>query len=469
MKSEARSTRFPFTLTLLFALCIGIAGVAAVALVIATLELTRSTREVEHTLHVQKALEILQLTLVDAETGQRGFLLTGQPDFLKPYIEAVARQAYYIGTLERLTGDDPQQQKALHALKPLVQERLRQLSETMNVARAAGTDAARESLNRGRESMNQVRFALQGMREEEDRRLTERQLEVERRGRYGALFMLLSNGASLLGLTVLYVAMRGYHRRRRQMEAEVREREHEYREVFENVAIAQAECELQGARFARSNRKLTGMTGYSADELRHTSLIDLLPRANRLDNARTYRELVDGRRDLVTIEQPVKRKDDSLFPACIRITLARSPDNEPLYTIVVVEDLTDRMTKSNALDDTRELLSAVADTTADIVFVKDVEGRYRLANRALREALAHADGELVGMRDADILGDTAEARAMRAHDLAVLGTGTAQTFEERFTSGADARTFAVIRSPWFNATGDLVGVVGNGREIKSRA
>ncbi|MDQ6620932.1 MAG: CHASE3 domain-containing protein, partial [Pseudomonadota bacterium] len=343
MPSETRSAPFPFALTLLFISCIALAGLAAAALVVATLELTRSTRDVEHTLRVQQALETLQLTLVNAETGQRGFLLTGQPHFLEPYIEAVAKQAYYLGTLERLTVDDPQQRQSLDGLKPLVEERLHQLAETMTAARGENAlEATREHLNRGRELMQQVRLALQGMRETEDRRLTERQAEVERRGRYGALFMLLSNGASLLGLTVLYVAMRGYHRRRQDMEAAVRTSEHEYRDLFENASAGQAECELNSGRFVRTNHKLSEMLGHSTEELRRQTLVDLLPRGNRLDNARAYRELVEGTRESVTFEQPLRRKDNSTFLAAMHLTLTRSSAGEPLRAIMVVEDIAER-------------------------------------------------------------------------------------------------------------------------------
>jgi len=469
MASKARSSRFPLTLTLLFAACIAIAGVAAVALVLATVELIRSTRDVEHTLHVQKALETLQVTLVEAETGQRGFLLTGDTGFLQPYIDAIARQAYYIGTLERLVADDPEQNRALQALKPLVQERLRALSETMTIGRNAGFDAARESLNQGRGLMAQVRLALQGMREYEDRRLVARQTEVERRSRYGAMFMLLSNGASLLGLTVLYVAMRGYHRRRQELEADVRESEHAFRELFDNADIAQAACELNSARFVRSNRRLSALTGYSADELRHTTLLDLLPRANRLDNARAYRELVDGATELVHLEQPIRRKDDSTFPACIRLTLARSSAGEPLRGIAVVEDLSERTATGTELDDARHLLSSITDTTREVVFAKDIEGRYRLANAAMHEVMAHPAGGIIGMHDADLIRDPAELEAIRAHDVAVLGAGEPRTFEETLTTAGVTRTFSVTRAPWMNARGDIAGIVARGREISRTA
>src|SRR5690349_10792478 len=92
------SSRYPILLRLLFTLCVALTGVSTVALVVASLDLTRSNRDVEHTLQVQQALGTLQLALVNAETGQRGYLLTGQRHFLEPYIDAVARQAYTIGT-----------------------------------------------------------------------------------------------------------------------------------------------------------------------------------------------------------------------------------------------------------------------------------------------------------------------------------------------------------------------------------
>ena len=465
MPSAARATRFPFALTLLFALCIALAGLAAVALVVAMFELTRSTRDVEHTLHVQQALENLQVTLVTAETGQRGFLLTGQPHFLEPYIDAVARQAYYMGTLERLLADDSQQQRALQALKPLVDQRLGQLSETMNVARTSNTEDLREHLNRGRELMGRVRLALQGMREEEERNLTRRQLEAERRGRYGALFMLLSNGASLLGLTVLYVAMRGYHKRRQQMEADVRDSEHELRQVFDNAPVAQAECELAGARLVRSNRRLAELTGWSAEELKHMSLFDLMPRANRLDNARAYRELIDGKQDVVTLRQPLRRKDESTLLASVSTTVVRSTDGEPLRTVAVFEDVSERMNAAHSLAESTQLLNAIADATPDLVFAKDMQGRYRLANAAMHDLFAREESSIVGLRDVDLLEDPAEIEALHAMEVRVLGTRELESAEQTITLRGAARRFAFTECPYLDAQGDVAGVVGVAREL----
>ena len=272
---------------------------------------------------MQQALETLQLTLVNAETGQRGFLLTGQPHFLEPYINAVAKQAYYVGTLEQLTADNPQQQRALQALKPLVDQGLQQLAVTLAAdrERLPPTGAAIDALNRSKQLMDQLRGHIEGMRNEEDRVLALRQAEVDRRGRYGIVFLLLSNAASVFGLLVLYMAMRRYHSRRQKMEATLVRSERDFRALFETSAVGQAECDPQTGRILHANRRLAEMTGFSIEALRRTTLFDLLPRASYLDNARAVRKLVAGERDALWLEDRATRQDGSTFWAAVHASL----------------------------------------------------------------------------------------------------------------------------------------------------
>lgn len=470
MPPERRSARFPLPLTLLFVLCLALTGLAASALITASVELSRSTSQVEHTLQVQQALETLQLTLANAETGQRGFLLTGQPHFLEPYIDAVAKQAYYIGTLERLTADDPQQQRALAALKPLVEQRLRQLSVTLTAYRTQGQPAndAINALNQGQELMDQVRVALRGMREEEDRVLALRQVEVDRRGRYGIIFLLLSNAASLFGLAVLYIAMRRYHWRRQDMEVALVRSERDFRELFETSAIGQAECDPKTGRFLHANRKLADMTGYPADELRRTTLFDLLPRAHRLDNARAMRELVAGQRELLRIEQAATRKDGSTFWATVHASVARGDDDTPVRTAIVIEDVTDRRKFEEALGKNVSLLTAIAESTRDLVLAKDVEGRWLLANQALLASLGKAREDVLGRTDMEIFADIADAQRVRAVDLRVMSSRSPETVEDTVTLAGKARTYLSTKAPYLNAQGELLGIVGIATEITER-
>src|SRR5690606_34760719 len=63
--------------------------------------------QVERSQQVRRAARALLLALVDAETGQRGFLLTGRAEFLDPYSRADRSVPEHIEELERLTDGDP--------------------------------------------------------------------------------------------------------------------------------------------------------------------------------------------------------------------------------------------------------------------------------------------------------------------------------------------------------------------------
>ncbi len=464
--SEPRPSRFPLPLTLLFVLCLALTALASAALVIASIELGRSVRQVEHTLQVQRTLEILQLTVVDAETGQRGFLLSGQPHFLEPYVNAVARQAYYFGTLKRLTADNPAQQQALQLLQPLVDQRLQQLSSTMRAWRESpGSEALLEELNRGKQLMDRVRVGLEGMRNEEERMLQERQADVDRRGRYGIIFLLLSNAASLLGLAVLYAAMRRYERRRRSAQAQLASSEREFRELFDASPVAQAECDVHTGRLLHANRRLAELTGFTPEELTHTTVVDLLPREHRLDNARAYRDLVGGERQVMRIEQSITRKDRSTFWALVQVGVAFGSDGAPQRTLLTVDDITQPKRVHDAREGAYALLRAAAEGTAGLVFAKDFEGRYRLANNALNSAFGR---DVIGHTDEEILGNVAAAAAMREHDLKVMAAREPVTVEETIAFPTGPRTLLVTKAPYVDRDGELAGIVGIATDISAR-
>ena len=136
----------------------------------------RRLRETDNSLRrtydVITALGELQSTVLDAETGQRGFLLTEDTRFLKPYDDAVARVDQRLQTLKELLSDNPEQTANLTELRILAQKRLAVLFEVLNVQKTEGVGAARSSIRsgKGRLAMELVRLKL-GEMEQGERRL----------------------------------------------------------------------------------------------------------------------------------------------------------------------------------------------------------------------------------------------------------------------------------------------------------
>ena len=74
---------------------------------------TKVDRRVSHSNEVLAGLEAVLSTLKDAETGERGYLITGNRDYLKPYLSAVRSVQDRVQRLRDLTADNPVQSRAL--------------------------------------------------------------------------------------------------------------------------------------------------------------------------------------------------------------------------------------------------------------------------------------------------------------------------------------------------------------------
>ncbi len=79
---------------------------------------------VEHTLQVRATLNDLAESIANAETHQRGFLLTGQSQFLGEYRQAHDRTLAALETIRLLVSDDPEQLVRIETLRPVVERRL---------------------------------------------------------------------------------------------------------------------------------------------------------------------------------------------------------------------------------------------------------------------------------------------------------------------------------------------------------
>jgi CHASE3 domain sensor protein len=74
-------------------------------------------------------LDTLQLNLTDAETGQRGFIITGDASYLDPYTDALGHVQQSEKSLRELTSDNPVQQTSVDRLEPMVASKLTELHE----------------------------------------------------------------------------------------------------------------------------------------------------------------------------------------------------------------------------------------------------------------------------------------------------------------------------------------------------
>ena len=120
-------------------------------------------------------------SIKDAETGQRGFLLTGEEKYLEPYQAAIRLVPAHATRLRELTADNAAQQGQLVRLDGLIGAKLSELATTIQIRREAGLEAASRIVRSdvGIRVMGDIRALLAAMREEESRLYAAREIRLD--------------------------------------------------------------------------------------------------------------------------------------------------------------------------------------------------------------------------------------------------------------------------------------------------
>ncbi len=180
-----------------------LAGLIVAIGVVNTLELTRRSDDVFRSASIVSELEVLQRQVTDAETGQRGYLLTQNRRYLEPYEEAPPAINGHLARLAELLADEPGQRAALDSLRPLVQDKLDELHRTLVADSAEGNATARALVSRGggKAAMDSIRAVVAHMLHREQASLSKRTDEHRRTAALSEVVLLAVLG--LVGVLCL--------------------------------------------------------------------------------------------------------------------------------------------------------------------------------------------------------------------------------------------------------------------------
>jgi CHASE3 domain sensor protein len=148
-------------------------------------QLRSASRWVSHTGEVQRSIQRVALAVLEAETAQRSFLLTGETAYRDGAMAAMGKVPQEITALRELTLDNPLQQENLEHLDARVSKRMALMNENIALRESGREEEvmARVKSGRGKVAMEEVRAKLDQMSAEENRLLTMRTSHLERMAR----------------------------------------------------------------------------------------------------------------------------------------------------------------------------------------------------------------------------------------------------------------------------------------------
>jgi signal transduction histidine kinase/ActR/RegA family two-component response regulator len=211
---------------IIMAVGFGLVVVAAIAVALMFARSREADKLVDHTFEVQSTAQTLLSQVQAAENGQRGFLITGDDDYLKRFDGALARVPELLASLRRLTADNPHQQARLDRLAPLVKARFDRIQRSIDLAKEGDRDAAFDVVKagEGKTLMDDIVAELSAFVK------AERDLLAMRQSRSAEIRLWLSllTGMALVAATLLAVllaiatrqAVSGLLERTRELEEE---------------------------------------------------------------------------------------------------------------------------------------------------------------------------------------------------------------------------------------------------------
>lgn len=166
------ATNANFVRTTFLMLIVG--TIVLTGIILSSLWLVDRSREtfayIIHERDIRRASADLLQTLVDAETGQRGFLLTQDESFLNVYEKAMTNVRANLSTVAELVTLRPLKEERMPELKRLIDSKLEEMSHTVSLTREGRRDEAIELTRSelGRELMDQIREILDFFRSQSD-------------------------------------------------------------------------------------------------------------------------------------------------------------------------------------------------------------------------------------------------------------------------------------------------------------
>ncbi len=368
--------------------------VAAIILAFVGWETHRDTVRVDEAADARKFSYEAQLTLdevlarlVDAETGQRGYLLTGDEAYLEPYREAIKNLDQVMGRLKVLNADNPNQRKYLQALEPLIEKKLTELQMTIDFRRKEGFVAANQVVlaGRGKQWMDQIRVVLGEMRDEGNKLRRIRTQEMKEVLTRTSRLVVAGNLLSILvALLVFAILLRTLSKRKEAQEA-LAKSEKWFSTTLASVGDAVIATDMNGTvTFMNSVAEL--LTGWTQAEAAGKSMdlaFDIVNRETRrpVENPVkiVFREgKVVGLADHTLLLSKSGREYDIEDSAAPILTNT----GEGLGVVLVFRDITDKKQAEEETKRQKELLQLILGSIADGVVVADANGKFLLFNAA---------------------------------------------------------------------------------------
>lgn len=238
-----------------------------------------------HSRRVVQELRITESMVKDAETGQRGYLLTGKQDYLLPYEGAIRQMDAHLQNLANLIGDNPKEQSEVADLRVRINKKLTELTQTIALFRSGGRPAAEALVmsDQGFKLMEDIRSLVEQMEQDENSVGNARRDAYQQSIKVTAACIYLASAVAALGLALLAFSVIRDMQRREKDAAALRQSEEWFRVTLSSIAEGVIATDHQGL-ISFLNPVAERLTGTRLAEAKGKKIYDIFPIFNEATN-----------------------------------------------------------------------------------------------------------------------------------------------------------------------------------------
>src|SRR5712692_7720882 len=346
----------------------------------------------EHTYEVLNSLDNAVGRLSDAETGQRGYLLTGEEAYLEPYRAAIKNIDQTIGDLKNLTSDNPNQQKHIQILEPLVEKKMAELQRTLDLRKNEGLAAANRVVleGSGKRAMDQIRAIIAEMANEEKDLLT---IRTQKANESVARSVRTILTGTLLSISLLVLCFGLLHRElfeRKKAQATLAKSEKWFSTTLASIGDAVIATDMNGA-VTFMNSVAQSLTGWSQAQATGKSMdlvFDIVNKETRRPVENPVKKVFrEGKVVGLADHTLLLSKDGKEFDIEDSAAPILTDTGEGFGVVLVFRDITQKKLADEEAKRQKELLQLILESIADGVVVADSNGKFLLFNAAAEQVL----------------------------------------------------------------------------------
>jgi len=180
----------------------------------------------------------------------------------------------------------------------------------------------------------------------------------------------------------------------------VAENEEKFRSIFELAPNGMLLLGIDG-KFLKVNKSLCDMLGYTENELLSMTFRDITYHEDLLESNQWVTQLVNNEISEIDFEKRYIHKSGEIVWVIVRALLKRDLEGEPLYFIAHINDITESKLAAEEAKKSRTMFQNIVETSQDLIWQCDSEGRYTYLNPAWEEVFGYKIDEMLGKKFVD--------------------------------------------------------------------